>query len=236
MVATQIFFMFIPTWGRSPFWRSYFSNGWFNHQLAQHCRTCEPLLRLMSIWSLDKWCECPLRVQLSRIKIMHEAIPVVRPVVTVSCGAPEWCQGICSICANGSQISAKKTIKEETNSWHQILDSFRLLNEGRSWPFNVCFPWSSGTWERWPPAKQPQPQPPPQPQAPQQQEQQRQPGWFYLAYVALSRPCQVRRPVPSVRHLDLPGPVLRWVRKTQIGYMALVGHTGGQMICGFKFN
>ena len=47
---------------------------------------------------------------------------------------------------------------------------------------------------------------------------------------------QVRRPVPSVRHLDLPGPVLRWVRKTQTGYMALVGHTGGQMICGFKFN
>ena len=35
-------------------------------------------------------------------------------------------------------------------------------------------------------------------------------------------------------HLDLPGPVLRWVRKTQIGYMALVGHAGGQIICGFN--
>ncbi len=28
-----IFFMFIPIWGRFPFWRAYFSIGWFNHHL-----------------------------------------------------------------------------------------------------------------------------------------------------------------------------------------------------------
>ena len=28
----KCFFMFIPTWGNDPNWRSYFSNGWFNHQ------------------------------------------------------------------------------------------------------------------------------------------------------------------------------------------------------------
>ena len=27
MVATQIFFIFIPTWGNDPIWRAYFSNG-----------------------------------------------------------------------------------------------------------------------------------------------------------------------------------------------------------------
>ena len=30
----QIFFIFTPTWGNDPFWRAYFSDGWFNHQLA----------------------------------------------------------------------------------------------------------------------------------------------------------------------------------------------------------
>ena len=29
----QIVFMFIPIWGRFPFWRAYFSIGWFNHHL-----------------------------------------------------------------------------------------------------------------------------------------------------------------------------------------------------------
>ena len=29
----QIFLMFIPIWGRFPFWRAYFSIGWFNHHL-----------------------------------------------------------------------------------------------------------------------------------------------------------------------------------------------------------
>ncbi len=28
------FFIFIPIWGRFPFWRAYFSIGWFNHQLV----------------------------------------------------------------------------------------------------------------------------------------------------------------------------------------------------------
>lgn len=64
------------------------SNGCAELQKSQQCRTCELLLRLMSIWSLNKWCECLLRAQPSRIKIMHEAIPVVRPV-TVSCRAPD---------------------------------------------------------------------------------------------------------------------------------------------------
>ena len=28
----QTFFIFTPIWGRFPFWRAYFSDGWFNHQ------------------------------------------------------------------------------------------------------------------------------------------------------------------------------------------------------------
>ena len=31
----QIFFIFTPTWENYPIWRSYFSDGWFNHQLVQ---------------------------------------------------------------------------------------------------------------------------------------------------------------------------------------------------------
>ncbi len=30
-------FMFTPIWGRFPFWRAYFSKGWFNHQLVIIC-------------------------------------------------------------------------------------------------------------------------------------------------------------------------------------------------------
>ena len=33
----QIIFMFIPIWGNDPVWRAYFSDGWFNHQLAGIC-------------------------------------------------------------------------------------------------------------------------------------------------------------------------------------------------------
>ena len=33
LVATQIFFMFIPTWGNDPIWLIIFQMGWFNHQL-----------------------------------------------------------------------------------------------------------------------------------------------------------------------------------------------------------
>ena len=33
----QIFFIFIPIWGRFPIWRTYFSKGWFNHQLDLNC-------------------------------------------------------------------------------------------------------------------------------------------------------------------------------------------------------
>ena len=33
----KYFFIFTPIWGRCPIWRSYFSDGWFNHQLDLWC-------------------------------------------------------------------------------------------------------------------------------------------------------------------------------------------------------
>ena len=124
-----------------------------NCKQSQQCRTCELLLRLMSIWSLNKWCECLLRAQPSRIKIMHEAIPVVRPV-TVSCRAPDrftklWVVHGYAAYAQMNLKSLQRPFKKNPIAAHNILDSFRLLNEGSSWLFNVgildgCFPCSSG--------------------------------------------------------------------------------------------
>ena len=51
----QIFFIFIPTWGRFPFWRAYFSHGlgWFNHQLANIPWAFQEVLQLRTDLPLD---------------------------------------------------------------------------------------------------------------------------------------------------------------------------------------